>query len=365
MKVRLTQIDGKLPNLALMKLAHWHRSHGDETHFTKHIEPDIFEPSYDRVYGSAIFSFSIERVQKFLTAFPGAIIGGTHNLIDNKTVENIIGEIEYENYDYSILPRDNNGRQFEASIGFTQRGCRLKCGFCVVPKKEGKPRSINRIDQIWRGGDNPKHLHLLDNDFFGQAREEWQARVNEIVDGKFRVCLNQGINVRMINDESAEAIAKMGYWDDSFRTRRLYTAWDNIGDEQRFFTGVDTLERHGIPPHHLLVYMLIGYDKRETWERLFYRFKRMADRYIMAYPMVYGDRKRTLPIGALERTIVRKYPVIENPSNPQLAKRTLEQFQRYVIKRYYTVPCPFEEFQFSAWKHSINALSQSNLDLST
>ncbi len=26
MNVRLTQIDGKLPNLALMKLAHWHRS---------------------------------------------------------------------------------------------------------------------------------------------------------------------------------------------------------------------------------------------------------------------------------------------------------------------------------------------------
>ena len=28
MRVRLTHLDGKLPNLALMKLAHWHRSLG-------------------------------------------------------------------------------------------------------------------------------------------------------------------------------------------------------------------------------------------------------------------------------------------------------------------------------------------------
>jgi hypothetical protein len=221
---------------------------------------------------------------------------------------------------------------------------------------------VNRIDQIWRGADKPKHIHLLDNDFFGQPREQWQARVKEIVDGKYRICLNQGINTRMIDDEAAEAIASMGYWDDSFQTARLYTAWDNIGDEERFFRGVDTLERYGIPARHLMVYMLIGYDKRETWERLFYRFKRMADRYIMAYPMVYGDRKRTLPIGALQRTTVRNYPVIEDPNNPQLAKRTLEQFQRYVIKRYYTVPCPFEAFQFSAWKHGLAALSQYDMD---
>ncbi len=34
-EVRLTHIDGKLPNLALMKLAHFHRAAGDNIHFTK------------------------------------------------------------------------------------------------------------------------------------------------------------------------------------------------------------------------------------------------------------------------------------------------------------------------------------------
>lgn len=30
MNVRLTQIDGALPNLALLKLSHWHLARGDE-----------------------------------------------------------------------------------------------------------------------------------------------------------------------------------------------------------------------------------------------------------------------------------------------------------------------------------------------
>jgi hypothetical protein len=372
MKVRLTQIDGKLPNLALMKLAHWHRAGGDEVHFTRRIADDDlieWEPQqWGKVYGSAIFASSAARVARFRKNFPSAIVGGTWNTADNRTVEELIEAQEYEHYDYSICDREKFmishgiGRPrevrigFSASIGFTQRGCRLKCGFCVVPKKEGRPRSVNTIADIWRGDPHPRHLHLLDNDFFGQPREQWQARVREIIDGKFRVCLNQGINIRMVDEEAAEAIHAMGYWDDNFVRRRLYTAWDNIGDEERFFRGVDTLERAGIKPSHLLVYMLIGYDKRETWERLFYRWKRMADRRILAYPMVYGERGRTLPAGTLQPTMVRNFPVIENPGDTRLQARTLGQFQRYVVARYYTAkdpitkePTPFERFDRVEW----------------
>lgn len=326
MDVRLTQIDGKLPNLALMKLAAHHRAHGDTIHFTKHVERDMLEPDYERVYGSAIFSFSAERVAKFRQAFPDAIVGGTHDLTDNKTVEQVLGIAENETYDYSIYPN------FDGSIGFSQRGCRLKCGFCVVPKKEGKPRSVNTIAQIWRGPEWPKHIHLLDNDFFGQPREQWEARIDEIKANGFKVCLNQGINTRMIDDESAKALASIPYYDDGFKVRRLYTAWDNIGDEERFFRGVDTLERHGIPPRNLLVYMLVGYDKRETWERLFYRFNKMVEREIRPYPMVYGDRERGLPLGGCDQKIER---------------RSLAEFQRWVIRKAYTF-IPFEFYDVNA-----------------
>jgi hypothetical protein len=83
----------------------------------------------------------------------------------------------------------------------------------------------------------------------------------------------------------------------TFTVRRLYTAWDNLGDEERFFRGVDTLERHGIHPRNLLVYMLVGYDKRETWERVCHRFNRMVERDIRPFPMcpaaAFGPGRRS------------------------------------------------------------------------
>ena len=98
--IRLTQLDGKLPNLALMKLSHWHKARGDEVHFERRPTPSLFEPRYDRVYASAIFEWTVPRIENLRLAFSDAIIGGTGS--DSLgTVEEVIGE-EYEHYDYSI-----------------------------------------------------------------------------------------------------------------------------------------------------------------------------------------------------------------------------------------------------------------------
>jgi len=132
MKIRLTQIDGKFPNLALMKLSHFHKAKGDEVFFEKSVFKGLFEPEYDTVYGSAIFSTSNKKVEVFKNNFPNAIIGGTGTGDNKTTVEDALGLDRYEKYDYEIYP------DFEGSIGFTQRGCRLRCKFCVVPEKEGK-----------------------------------------------------------------------------------------------------------------------------------------------------------------------------------------------------------------------------------
>lgn len=284
LRVRLTQIDGALPNLALMKLAHWHKARGDVVFTSRSVERDLFEPEYDRVYGSSIFKFSEDRQARFLRAFPGSIVGGT-GTPETNTIEQLIGQSEYEHYDYFGYP------DFKESIGFTQRGCRLKCKFCVVPMKEGKNRSLNGIEAIWRGDPWPKKLHLLDNDFFGQPRQEWQARISEIRKGGFKVCLSQGINLRLIDDEAAAALATIEYRNTKFNERKLYTAWDNIGDEKVFFRGVDTLERAGIPSKHLMTYMLVGFDPAETWDRIWHRFDAMVARGIEPYPMVF-DRSR-------------------------------------------------------------------------
>ena len=158
-KVRLTQLDGKLPNLALMKLAHFHRSRGDEVFLARTPSSPMFEPAYDAVYGSAIFSWTEPLAQRLLLAYLEATVGG-NGTISLATVEEVIGS-EYEYYDYSLCP------DYPYSLGFTQRGCRLRCGFCVVPMKEGAVRAVNSISDIWRPN-TPRCVLLLDNDFFGQ-----------------------------------------------------------------------------------------------------------------------------------------------------------------------------------------------------
>lgn len=107
----------------------------------------------------------------------------------------------------------------------------------------------------------------------------------------------------------------MQYRDTKFKERRLYTAWDNLKDEEIFFRGVDMLESAGVPPKHLMTYMLIGFDKAETWDRIWHRFNRMVERGIMPYPMVY-DRSR----------------------------KDLLAFQRWVITGLYRV-VPWNEYQ--------------------
>lgn len=291
MNVRLTQIDGALPNIALMRLASYYRSRGDYVELTYRIDPDLFEPEWDLVYASCIFSFSRERLEHFKKQFPNAIIGGTGSG-SLETIESVVGD--YAKYDYSDYP------DIDYSIGFLQRGCRLKCKFCVVPGKEGKPKSVNTVYDLWRGDPHPKKLHILDNDFFGNP--EWRDRINEIRDGKFKVCLSQGINVRLINDESASALASIEYRDTKFQRRRLYTAWDNLGDEQIFFRGVDMLERAGIPASNLMTYMLVGYDPQETWDKIFHRFDRMVERGILPYPMVFNNARKDLK--AFQRWVV-------------------------------------------------------------
>jgi len=61
MHIRLTQIDGKLPSLALMKLAHYHRAHGDEVRFTRHAERRRGEQICDRTLPLGHAPASLER----------------------------------------------------------------------------------------------------------------------------------------------------------------------------------------------------------------------------------------------------------------------------------------------------------------
>jgi len=292
--VLLIQIDGKLPNLALMRVAAHHRERGDNVEIRLGADfGGLFELPFDRVYASTIFDRSRPMAHRVLDTYPNAIIGGTGWDLTRRLED--VG-ITTGNVDYSIYP------EYRQSIGFAMRGCRLRCRFCVVPAKEGHARPNGAIAEIWRGEPWPREVVLLDNDFFGNP--QWRDRLAELRNGRFKVCFTQGINARILTAEQAESIASVDYRDSRMATRRLYTAWDNTRDESRFFTGLEQLCRSGVRPHHLLVYMLIGFAPGETHQDRDYRRRKLREFGALPYPMPY---RRTPELVGFQRWVVGAY----------------------------------------------------------
>jgi hypothetical protein len=291
MRVLLLQLDGKLPNIALMRIAAHHAD--DEVILRRGGERQLWDEPWNRVYASSIFTKTRPAVDRVLREYPQAIIGGTgYSAADSLEAHGVSILAQ----DYRIYPG------FEQSIGFTQRGCRLRCPFCIVPQKEGAMRGEQSVYDIWRGDPWPRELVLLDNDFFGQPA--WKERCREIVDGGFKVSFCQGINARFLTDEAAEAMAAMDYRSVSMRERRIYTAWDNRKDEARLFVGLTRLVKYGVRPHQIMVYMLCGYWPGETHEDRDYRRRHLREFGADIYPMPY---QRTPELIGFQRWVLGGY----------------------------------------------------------
>jgi hypothetical protein len=297
-RVLLLQLDGKLPNVALMRVAAHHRAIGDAVEL-RHagnegaLGMDLWDQPPDRVYASLIFDRTRPLAEKLLALRHDALVGGTGwDVASSLEAHGITTTAQ----DYTVYPA------FTASIGFTQRGCRLRCPFCVVPRKEGPIREEQTIADLWRGDPWPRNLALLDNDFFGQPR--WRERIDELRAGAFRVSFTQGINARTLDSETAAAIASVDYRDDSFRDRRIYTAWDNRKDEARLFAGLGALVAAGVKPDHIMVYMLIGYWPGETIDDWLYRQARLRMFGARPYPMPFT---RTREAVGFQRWVVGAY----------------------------------------------------------
>jgi hypothetical protein len=301
-QVLLFQLDGKTPNLALMKLSAWHKSRGDSVEFRRApnltaVRRSFNEPNFTRVYGSLIFEATRTLAEHAKKVWPNITLGGTG--LDEKI--RLPPEVEASQPDYTLYPK------FRDSMGFTQRGCRLACPFCKVPSGEGKNKPVATIADIWRGEPYPRNILLLDNDFFGQPG--WRDRMAEIRAGGFRVSWNQGFNVRLIGEEEAAEIASVPYYDDSFKVRRLYTAWDNRKDEERLFRNLSALTRAGVKPDEIMVYMLVAYwhGPKITADD-HYRREKLRAFGCRPYPMPYVRNNETVGfqrwvIGAYDKRI--------------------------------------------------------------
>ncbi len=329
--VLLIQMDGRFPNLALMRISAHHKERGDTVTLkilgnSPALERELFLERYDNVYASLIFKWNRPVAERLQEIRPDAIVGGSGwDLVANATDDGLVNIRQREEAstvtrlaDYGITTKAKDYSLYPAytnSIGFTQRGCRMACTFCGVPVLEGKVSPDESLHSIWRGDPYPKNLIIWDNDTFGA--EDWRKTFAAIREGGYRVSFNQGINARLMNEENAEAFAHTPCYDDDFKTRRWYTAWDNRNDERTLFRGLRNMVKYGIKPDQIMVYMLMGYWIGETAEDREYRRKRLREFGVRPYPMVWNRS----PHGRC------KCPEC-------IARRELTGFQRWVIYAY-------------------------------
>lgn len=122
------------PNLALMKIAAWHKAQGDLVSWASPLFGE-----YDKVYVSKVFTFTpkYEYVYNCPMEYGGTGYDITKNLPD---------EVDRMQPDYSIYGIKGT------AYGFLTRGCPNRCAWCIVPKKEGKQVPYMDIEQIIAGG---------------------------------------------------------------------------------------------------------------------------------------------------------------------------------------------------------------------
>lgn len=263
MNIGLIDVDGhNFPNIALMKLASWHKKQGDKVSWYY----PLLSGHMDRVYMSKIFSFTPD--YEYHIDADEIIKGGTGYFYpDGGTV--LPYEVEHSYPDYSIYGIE------DTAYGFLSRGCPRGCDFCVVKDKEGrKSVKVADLDEFWSG---QKNINLLDPNII--ACKDWAELLLQLQESGAWVDFSSGLDVRIMTEEKAEAIKKL-------KLKMLHFAWDRYEDEPIVVPKLKMFkELTGLDHRKLIVYVLCNFDTtiEQDLDRV-YKLRELGyDPYVMIF----------------------------------------------------------------------------------
>ncbi len=206
MNILLIDADSQIPNIALMKISTYYKRKTNHTIRLRRLglsyyptkdktSINISDITANKIYCSIIFDTNKTKVIGNNVDF-----GGTGVSL-KKTLPK---EIEECVCDYSLYPEN------KISYGFISRGCIRNCWFCKVPKKEGMIRQVNNIDDIVKH----KTVKFMDNNFL--ALPNHKELLNELIDKKIKCSFNQGLDIRLLNEENSTLLSKLKYQGEYF-----------------------------------------------------------------------------------------------------------------------------------------------------
>lgn len=243
MKIALIDVDGgTFPNLALMRIASYHKAKGDTVEWYSTFD------HYDICYMSKIFNFSPD-FPYYINA-DKVVKGGTGYDIHSKLPQ----EIDNCAPDYSIYPQVDK----HTAYGFITRGCPNKCKWCVVPIKEGGVTPYRDVDDI--ATDGRTRLVLMDNNIL--ASNYGLQQIEKIIDRGYRVDFNQALDARLVTMNIAKRLAKVR-WISHIRF-----GCDTHHQIEECENAMRLIDHYSDKPHHYILYTMIIGDIKENYDRL-------------------------------------------------------------------------------------------------
>lgn len=286
MKIGLIDVDGhNFPNIVLMKIAAYHKSLGDDVEW---YDP-MFSGHMDKVYMSKIFTFTDDYIYNIDS--DEIVKGGTGYFYPTGGTE-LPEEIEHIYPDYSIY-YDKIPATRETAYGFLTRGCPRGCDFCIVGKKEGRcSKKVADLNQFWRG---QKYIEIMDPNLL--ACSEWKDLLQQLIDSKATVNINQGMDIRFMTEEKAEMINKL-------KVKLIHFAWDNYEFEtyEKLKKYRPLLKFNG---RKLRVYVLVNFNT--TLEQDLDRIYKLKELDYDPYVMIYEKWKAPKEIRRLQRWVNNKF----------------------------------------------------------
>ena len=273
-KIGLIDVDStKFGNLPLMKLSAHHKSQGDTVEWF-----DGFS-HYDRVYMSKVFSFSPDYTQhidadEIVKGGTGYALHGAGGLdFCSEEDKPLPYDVEHSYPDYSLYPNFTK----DTAYGFLTRGCPRGCHFCIVGKKEGlKSVKVADLGEFWHG---QKNICLNDPNIL--ACKDRETLIEQLLQSKATVEINQGLDIRMLNPEIAKAL-------NNLKMDKVHFAWDRYQDRDLVLPKFEILAQYApriAKSHNTLVFTLVNYDT--TLEQDLDRIYSLRKLGIRSYVMVY------------------------------------------------------------------------------